>query len=109
MGDRPRLALVLAAMQAGDLVVSQTSPRYGDAHLEHLGVPPRLRRLLPVIKGAATVALVGGARRPRLRSATGGALVSYYAAAVTFHVRSRDPWTETAPAAVFGVAAALLV
>jgi hypothetical protein len=54
-------------------------------------------------------ALLAGTRRPRLRSLTGAGLVAYYAAAVTFHVRSDDPWTQTAPAALYGAVAAAVV
>ncbi len=101
--------LVLAAMQAADLVVSVVDPRYGDAHLDHLGVPSALRPALPAIKAVAVVALVTARDRPRLRSATGLALVAYYSAAVTFHVESGDPPREAAPAAVFGALAATIV
>lgn len=101
--------LLLAAMQAADLVVSVVDPRLGDAHLDHLGVPRALRPALPAIKAAAVVALVAARDRPRLRSATGLALVAYYAAAVTFHVESGDPPAAAAPAAGFGAMAATLV
>jgi hypothetical protein len=50
------MAVTLALLQAGDLVVTSTFARYGDEHLDHLGVPSRLRPLLPVVKGAADVA-----------------------------------------------------
>lgn len=110
MWSKRRFALRLAALQVGDIVVTQALPdRFGDAHLAHLGVPQRLRRMLPVVKGATTAALLVGAARPRLRSATGAALVAYYAAAVTFHVDSDDPWTEVAPAVAYGLVAATLV
>jgi hypothetical protein len=105
-----RLALRLAAMQVLDLAVTVASPdRFGDAHYDHLGVPPALRPLLPVIKGATTAALLVGMRRPRLRAVTGAGLVAYYAAAVTFHVESDDPWTDVAPAALYGLVAAAVV
>ena len=104
-----RTALRLAAMQVVDIVVTQVSPRYGDAHLAELGVPPDLRRVLPVIKVATTAALLVGVRRPRIRAVTGAGLVAYYAAAVTFHVRSNDPWTQIAPAALYGAVAAAVV
>jgi hypothetical protein len=108
--SKRRFALRLAAMQVGDIVVTQAFPdRYGDAHLAALGVPPRLRSALPLIKGATTAALLVGMRRPRLRSVTGAALVVYYAAAVTFHVESDDPWTEIAPAAAYGAVAAAVI
>ena len=107
---RDHRVLRLAAMQVVDIAVTQALPqKYGDAHLADLGVPVWLRPHLVFIKGATTVALVATARQPRLRSMTAAALVAYYAAAVTFHVDSRDPWTDVAPAAAFGLVAVSLV
>ena len=103
------IAIVLAAFQAGDLVVTQVSPRYGRAHLDHLGVPHALRPVLPLVKACAVVALVlvaRGGRRPR--RVVGAALVPYYSAATTFHVLSGDRPADVAPAAVCGALAALL-
>lgn len=103
-------ALRLAAMQVVDIVVTQAMPqKFGDAHLADLGVPVWLRPWLVYIKGATTFTLVATARQPRLRSMTAAALVAYYAAAVTFHVDSHDPWTDVAPAAAFGLVAVSLV
>jgi hypothetical protein len=97
-------------MQVGDLAAVQLFPeRYGDAHLADLGVPPGLRRALPAIKVATTAALLVGVWRPRVRSVTGAGLVAYYASAVTFHVCSHDRWTETAPAALYGMVACAVV
>ena len=110
MLGKDRFALRLAVMQVGDITACRAFPdRYGDAHLADLGVPAWLRSVLEPIKAASTVALVASRRRPRLRSATASAMVAYYAAAVTFHVRSRDSWRDTAPAAIYGVVAALIV
>jgi hypothetical protein len=110
MWSKRRFALRLAAMQVIDLAAVQLFPdRYGDAHLADLGVPAELRRVLPAIKVATTAAVLVSVGRPRLRSAVGGALVAYYAAAVTFHLESNDPWTQTAPAALYGVMAAVVV
>ena len=110
MWSKRRFALRLAAMQVMDLAAVQLFPdRYGDAHLADLGVPADLRRVLPAIKVATTAALIVGVRRPRVRAVTGAGLVAYYAAAVTFHVRSNDPWAQTAPAALYGIVAAAVV
>jgi hypothetical protein len=107
---RDHRALRLAAAQVVDIVVTQVAPKkYGDAHLAALGVPAWLRPRLVLIKGVTTVALVASARHPRLRSITAASLVAYYAAAVTFHVDSHDPWTDVAPAAAFGLVAVTLV
>ena len=110
MWSKRRFALRLAALQAGDIVVTQAFPdRFGDAHWDHLGVPHPLRPMLLAIKLATTAALLVGAGRPRVRSVTAAGLVAYYAAAVTFHVESNDPWTDVAPAALYGVVAAAVV
>jgi hypothetical protein len=58
-----RRALVLARLQAVDLAVTQVSPKYGDEHLDHLGVPGAVRPVLPVIKATAIGALVATSRR----------------------------------------------
>jgi hypothetical protein len=108
--SKRRFALRLAAMQVGDILVTQAFPdRFGQAHYDHLGVPRPLQPALLAIKAATTGALLVGMSRPRLRSVTAAGLVAYYAAAVTFHVRSNDPWTDVAPAALYGVVAAAAV
>ena len=101
-------ALALAAFQMGDLVVTQVSARFGDAHLDHLGVPPRLRPVLPIVKAAAAAAFVASARRPRWRSVVGAVMVSYYAAAATFHVLSHDRADAVPAIACAGVSASLV-
>ena len=99
----------LGALQAMDLVVTVTSPKYGRAHLDHLGVPRTLRPALPVIKLSAAVSLVASAGRPRARSLVGRVLVAYYLAAVGFHMRAGDPAKEAAPAAACAAMAATLI
>lgn len=108
MATRKQAALVLAALQSGDLIVTQVSARYGDAHLDHLGIPQWLRPVLPAIKLGAVVALIATANRRTLRSRVAAALVSYYSAAVTFHVLSGDSPADAAPAALCGALAASL-
>jgi hypothetical protein len=109
MDRRRQVSLVLAAMQTGDLIVTLVSSKYGDAHLDHLGVAPWLRPMLPVIKLAGVASLVLTSNRPRARSMIGSALVAYYSAAVTFHVLSRDSPTDAMPAAAFGAVASTIV
>lgn len=74
----------LAVLQLADLVAATFLSQFGDAHLDHLGVPRWLRPLLPVTKTAAAVVLITTAERHVLRSIVGGALVAYYSSAVTF-------------------------
>jgi DoxX-like protein len=100
---------VLAGLQAAGLAVTQISPKYGEEHLDHLGVPPAVRPVLPIVKAAAVIGLVIASRRSGLRSIAGAALVSYYSAAVAFHVHSDDPPIDAAPAAVCGLLTATLV
>ena len=109
MDPRRRVSLVLAAMQTGDVIVTLVSPKYGDAHLDHLGVAQWLRPMLPMIKLAAVGSLVVTSNRPRARSVTGAVLVAYYSAATTFHVLSGDSRADSAPAAAFGAVAATIV
>ena len=109
MASRRRVAQVLAIMHVADLIAGQTLPQFGDDHLDHLGVPRWLRPALPTTKAAAVVALVVTRGHPRPRSVVGAALVSYYSAAVTFHVLSNDGAAQAAPAAAFGVLAAAIV
>jgi hypothetical protein len=104
-----RRALLLAGLQAADLATTQISPKYGKEHLDHLGVPPAVRPVLPVIKAAAVAALVVTSKRSRLRSTVGAALVAYYSAAMAFHIHAGDPPAEAAPAAVCGLLAATVV
>jgi hypothetical protein len=106
---RRTTALALAALQAADLVVTTVSGRYGDAHLQHLGVPRALRPALPAIKFAAVVALLGSASHPARRTAVGLALLPYYTAAATFHVLAGDGPGDVAPAAACAAMAASLI
>lgn len=106
---KKKIALALAAFQAGDLLVTRVSPKFGDLHLDHLGVPRWLRPALPGIKAAVVVALIATADHERARSSTGALLVAYYAAAATFHVLSGDGPADTAPAVACGCLAAAMV
>lgn len=106
---RRRLALALAAFEVGDLVVTTVSPKYGPAHLDHLGVPHWLRPVLPWIKSVATVSLVVTSRAPRLRAPVAAALVSYYSAASTFHVLAGDGLADVGPAVACAAISAALV
>ena len=109
MFARQNRALALAVLQAADLAATQLSPRYGEAHLDHLGVPRWLQPVLPVIKVAAVVALVASSRRTIPRSLAGGSLLAYYSAAVSFHLRSGDAPTTMAPAVGCALLAGSLV
>ncbi len=108
MGDRPKhLAVGLAALQLADAIGNELVPRrYLTAHLDHLGVPNRLRPALPVIKVAGSAGLVVGIKSPRVGALTAACLVGYYAAALVFHVRADDHPVVWLPAIAFGASAA---
>jgi hypothetical protein len=108
MGDWPRrLAVALAALQLADAIGNALVPRRClSSHLDHLGVPHRLRPALPVIKVAGSAGLVVGIKLPRLGAATAAGLVGYYAAAVAFHIRAGDHPVVWLPAIAFGATAA---
>ena len=105
MSSRDR-ALLLAALQAADLVVTRYLKAYGDDHLDHLRIPTWLRPALPFVKAAAVAALVATSRWPRARRVVGLSMVTYYASAATFHVASGDSAAKTAPAVACGFLAA---
>ena len=108
MGDWPKhLAVGLAALQLADAIGNELVPRrYLTAHLDHLGVPNRLRPALPVIKVAGSAGLVLGIKSPHVGALTAACLVGYYAAAVVFHVRADDHPVVWLPAIAFGATAA---
>ena len=108
MGDWPKhLAVGLAAAQLADAIGNELVPRrYLTAHLDHLGVPNRLRPALPVIKVAGSAGLVLGIKSPRLGAMTAACLVGFYAAAVVFHVLADDHPVVWLPAIAFGASAA---
>jgi uncharacterized membrane protein YiaA len=67
--------------------------------LDRVGCPPRLQRLLPVIKLAAAAGLFIGLWVTGLGLVTSICLVAYFICAVGFHVRIKDTLAKTAPAA----------
>lgn len=84
---------------AGNALVPK---RYLDAHFDRLGVPLRVRPLLPVIKVVSSAGLVLGLKWRRLGAVTSAATVAYYVAAVGFHARAGDHPFVALPAALFG-------
>jgi hypothetical protein len=109
MGRSRDRALLLAALQTVDFVVTRYSPAYGDAHLDHLRIPGWLRPVLPLIKAAAVVALVASSNSAPSRRVVGIGLVTYYASAATFHIAANDSAVNTAPAVACGLLAASIV
>src|SRR5687768_6551625 len=81
-----QIVLGLATLQVLDAIGNEIPRKLVHNHLNHLGVPPRLRPLLSPIKVTTAAALVAGIERPRLRAITSAGLVAYYAAAARFHL-----------------------
>ena len=101
------VAAALAAVQAIDVVGNVLAPRRKvQAHLDRLGLPRPLHRVLSPLKLATASGLVVGVQSPAVGTVTSAALVAFYAAAATFHVRSGDHWTMAMPAVACGAAAA---
>ena len=110
MHDRTKqIALRLAAVQVLDAIGNEIPRKFVRAHLDHLGVPPRLRPLLSPIKVGTAAALVAGVERPRLRRLTAAGLVAYYAAAARFHLLAGDHPVIAVPAVFCGAAAAIIL
>ena len=103
-----QIALGLAAVQVLDSIGNEIPRKLVHNHLNHLGVPRRLRPLLSPIKVTTAAALVAGIERPRLRAVTSAGLVAYYAAAARFHLLAGDHPVIAVPAAVCGAAAAIV-
>jgi hypothetical protein len=101
------LAAGLASLQIVETMASATPPMSMADRLDHLGLPERLRPVLPVIKIATSVGLVAGVGRPRIGAVTCAGLVGFYAAAVSFHRLAGDPLPAALPAAALGAIAAL--
>jgi hypothetical protein len=97
----PRVYLVLAAFQAGDAVASAIPLPFIAKILDDLGVPPRIRLVIPVAKAAAAVGLLSVIRFPRLARLTTAVLTLYFVLAVGAHIRARDRIVNTIPAASF--------
>ena len=76
------------------------------AHDDRIGVPRALRPWLIPIKVAAVLGLLSGKRWPRFGALTGVATVLYFVIATGYHVRAKDSAVGTAPAVIYGGAAA---
>ena len=102
MARPKRLALALAALQAGDAIACAIPLPILKADLDRLGCSDSLQRAIPKIKAASVVGLLLGLKWPRLGALTCGALVAYFVAALGFHVRAGDRGLRSAPAAAMG-------
>ena len=79
--------LTLAAVQLVDAALCLRPAPFVGRCLDDVHCPPGLRRLLPPIKAAAALGLLSGLVVPPLGTVTCAALVTYFAIAVTLHLR----------------------
>jgi hypothetical protein len=108
LADRAKQVVVgLAVAQLTDVVAAQlVSPEFIGDHLDHLGVPPALRRLLSPIKATSSAGLLLGLLVPELGAVTAAGLIGYYGIAVGFHLRTHESPISALPAVLLGAAAA---
>ncbi|MCB0947980.1 MAG: DoxX family protein [Mycobacterium sp.] len=85
-----RTYALLAALQAGDAVACAIPLAPITKALDDVGLDPRLRPVLPVVKAASAVGLAAVSRFPALARVTTFMLTVYFVLAVAFHIRARD-------------------
>jgi hypothetical protein len=95
----PKVLAALAAMQAADAAVCVRPSGPIKTSLEKVGLPQQIWWVLPVVKSASAVGLVGGIRWPALGRLTAFMLAVYFALAVGAHIRVRDSALHALPAA----------
>jgi len=98
---------VLAALLVTDIAWNVVVPK--DKLREHddrIGIQPQLRPWLLPIKIAALLGVLLGKRWPKFGGLTASASVVYFAIATGYHVRAKDSAIGTAPAVIYGGAAA---
>jgi len=95
-----RTYALLAALQAGDAVACAIPLAPIAKTLDDVGLDPRLRPVLPIVKGASAVGLASVYRFPALARVTTFMLTVYFALAVAFHVKVKD-WSPSLVAAAW--------
>ncbi|MGD9621309.1 MAG: DoxX family protein [Mycolicibacterium sp.] len=86
----PRTYTLLAAVQAGDAVACAIPLPPITKALDDVGLDPRLRPVLPIVKAASAVGLASVRRFPALARVTTFMLTVYFVLAVAAHVRAKD-------------------
>ena len=69
--------------------------------LDDLGVPDRVRPVLPVVKAASAMGLLSVSWFPALARLTTAMLTLYFVLAIGAHIRARDKVVNALPAASF--------
>ncbi len=86
----PKTYALLAALQAGDAVACAIPLEPISKSLDAVGLDPRLRPVLPIVKAASAVGLASVRRFPALARVTTFMLTVYFVLAVGFHIRAKD-------------------
>lgn len=94
----PKTYAALAAFQAMDAAACAAQVAPIKESLDTVGCPDSVRKMLPVIKGAAAVGLLSVKWFPGLARLTTAMLTLYFALAVGAHVRVRDKAVNALPA-----------
>jgi hypothetical protein len=98
---------VLVALLLGDLALNVLVPKeWLETNDDRIGVPAKLRPWLVPIKSAAVAGLLLGRRWPKFGALTAVATTLYFVVATGYHVRAKDNVLFTAPALIYGGAAA---
>ncbi|MEI7716931.1 MAG: DoxX family protein [Mycobacterium sp.] len=95
----PKIYTGLAVFHAVDAVACAAQVPPIKKSLDSVGCPDNIRRVLPVVKGAAAVGLLSVRWFPGLARLTTAMLTLYFTLAVGAHVRVRDTAVNTLPAA----------
>lgn len=102
-----RHVAAFASFQVADAVACAIPLEYIRRDLENIECPEAVQRALPVIKASSAAGLLLGRRWPALGRLTAWALVAYFIAAVSFHVRAKDPAWKSVPAGSLVVTSAV--
>ena len=95
----PKTYVGLAVFQAVDAAACAAQVPPIKTSLDSVGCPESVRRVLPLVKGAAAVGLLSVKWFPGLARLTTAMLTLYFVLAVGAHVRVRDKVVNTLPAA----------
>ena len=101
MMTSPKIYTGLAVFHAVDAIACAAQVPPIKKSLDSVGCPENVRRVLPVVKGAAAAGLLSVRWSPGLARLTTAMLTLYFALAVGAHVRVRDTVVNTLPAAAF--------
>lgn len=95
----PTVLTALAVMQAADAAACVRPIKPIKDALEKVGLPPRIWWVLPVVKLASAVGLLGGIRWTALGRLTAFMLTVYFTLAVGAHIRAHDQAFRALPSA----------